>query len=194
MRLRLVPGYLRTRLGQVDLAIVILSAPRFLIPGLFNTRFLALLRLVRLTRLLVVSGRQRVLAGQLNRVVIFVVLLVVACAVIVQRSDGPAGGFDNFGDGLWWAVVTLTTVGYGDLVPTSAVGRLTGAVLMISGIAVLGVLAGVLASFFRLAPGPSAAAPSAQDDLAAQVARLSAQVEELNRRLAAQDEERPQRP
>ena len=130
-----MPGYLRTRFGQMDLAIVILTAPWFLIPGLFNTRYLGLLRLIRLTRLLVVSRRQRVLAGQLNRVGIFVVLLVAACAFIVQRSDGPADGFDNYGDGLWWAIVTLTTVGYGDLVPTSTVGRLTGALLMISGIA-----------------------------------------------------------
>jgi voltage-gated potassium channel len=194
VRIRLMPGYLRTRFGQMDLAIVILTAPWFLIPGLFNTRYLALLRLIRLTRLLVVSRRQRALAGQLNRVGIFVVLLVASCAFIVQRSDGPADGFDNYGDGLWWAIVTLTTVGYGDLVPTSTVGRLTGALLMISGIAVLGVLAGVLASFFRLQPAtrpPPAAAP---EDLAAQVVRLSSQVEELNRRLAAQDEQRPPGP
>lgn len=196
VRMRLVPRYLHTGWGRFDLAIVILTAPWFLIPAFANTRFLALLRIARLGRLIVVRRDHRALAAQLNRVGVFAVLMVLGCAFIVEKADGPKDGFDNYGDGLWWAIVTLTTVGYGDLVPTSSVGRLTGAVLMISGIAILGVLAGTLASFFRLQPttpvgGEHAPPPPVAEDLAAQVAQLSAQVEELNRRLVALGERPP---
>jgi voltage-gated potassium channel len=56
-------------------------------------------------------------------------------AWLTSRQD-----FDNVGEGLWWAVQTITTVGYGDVVPTSAGSRVIGAVVMISGIAFLTVI------------------------------------------------------
>ena len=56
---------------------------------------------------------------------------------------------------MWWAIVTLTTVGYGDIVPETTTGRIAAVMIMLTGVAVLGLLAGTLASFFRLQPpGP----------------------------------------
>ena len=68
-------------------------------------------------------------------------------AAIVQRAEGPPV-FENYGDSLWWAVVTVTTVGYGDIVPETTQGRVVATMLMFTGIALLGTVAASLASFF----------------------------------------------
>jgi voltage-gated potassium channel len=65
---------------------------------------------------------------------------------------------------LWWGIVTVTTVGYGDIVPTTTTGRWVAVVIMVTGIAVLGVLAGSLASFFRLDNGQPPAGSSPADE------------------------------
>jgi voltage-gated potassium channel len=95
-------------------------------------------------------------------------------------------------------VVTLTTVGYADIVPKTTTGRWAAVVIMITGVAVLGLLAGSLASFFRLGNGNTAAgslpvgepatAPATSSDaalqaLAAEVSALRRQVEALTARL-----------
>ena len=78
--------------------------------------------------------------------------------------------------------MTLTTVGYGDIVPKTSVGRLAGLMIMFTGIAVLGVLAGSLASFFRLdgSGDERQTEPAAVDaDVAAQLAELRDRIAEL---------------
>jgi voltage-gated potassium channel len=60
------------------------------------------------------------------------------------RNPGPGSTFGSWGDCLWWALTTLTTVGYADHVPVTTAGRLVGAAVMIAGVAVPGgVAAGV---------------------------------------------------
>jgi voltage-gated potassium channel len=116
--------------------------------------------------------------------------------------------FATFGDSLWWGIVTLTTVGYGDIVPKTATGRWAAVCIMVTGVAVLGVLAGSLSSFFRItsgtddgattesgrsappdgmSPGQAAPAPNLEATLRAltqEVAALRGQVEELAGRLS----------
>jgi voltage-gated potassium channel len=68
----------------------------------------------------------------------YTVLVTVAGGVIAWLTDRK--DFDSLGDGLWWALQSVTTVGYGDVVPSSGTGRLIGAIVMISGIAFLTVI------------------------------------------------------
>jgi len=165
---RLLLRYLGTRLGKFDLAIVVLTAPWFLLPGSWSGGGLVvLLRLARLARLVVASKRARQLFDRIGRVAVVAVSVMAAGAVVAYYAEHPVNPeFATFGDSLWWSIVTLTTVGYGDIVPETTTGRIAAVMIMLTGVAVLGLLAGTLASFFRLNPTGSttgqAAAPGTQ--------------------------------
>lgn len=157
---RLLRHYLGTRRGVFDLAIVVLTAPWFLLPGtVTGGGIIVVLRLARVARLLIASKGARQLFARLGRVAVVAGSVMIAGAVAAYYAEHPVNPeFATFGDALWWAVVTLTTVGYGDIVPETTTGRLAGVMIMFTGVAVLGLLAGTLASFFRLQPDGSAPA------------------------------------
>ncbi|HYJ68836.1 MAG TPA: potassium channel family protein [Nocardioidaceae bacterium] len=69
---------------------------------------------------------------------------VLLAALCVTRTDPER--YPDFGTGLWWAVTTITTVGYGDVVPSSPEGRLTGSILMFVGIACVALLTAIATS------------------------------------------------
>jgi voltage-gated potassium channel len=79
-------------------------------------------------------------------VAIATVLLGAAGIYVVEGDDNRA--ITSYGDALWWAVVTATTVGYGDVSPVTAEGRLIAVILMLTGIGVIGVFTATVASFF----------------------------------------------
>jgi voltage-gated potassium channel len=72
------------------------------------------------------------------------VMLVFVFAAVMRLVDEK--DFQTFGVALWWAVATVTTVGYGDVVPTEPVGRLVASLLMITGFAFLSLITGTIAS------------------------------------------------
>ena len=145
--------YLRTGYGKFDLIVVIVTAPWYLIPGLGGARFTVLLRLARLVRILMVSRGARRLVDRLGRVAIMAFGVMVAGSLVAYRAEHATNpGFKTIGDALWWGIVTLTTVGYGDIVPKTETGRWAAVAIMLTGVATLGVLAGSMASFFRLTP------------------------------------------
>jgi voltage-gated potassium channel len=80
---------------------------------------------------------------------LFLIVLVLASAAmhVIERQDQPAA-FGTMPAALWWAVVTLTTTGYGDEVPHTALGHLLGSAVMICGIATFGLWTGILATGF----------------------------------------------
>ncbi|MGO8873853.1 MAG: potassium channel family protein [Acidimicrobiales bacterium] len=109
------------------------------------------LRLARLARLVIASKGSRRLFDRLGRVALFAGLVVIVGALVAYHAERPVNPeFATLGDSLWWGIVTLTTVGYGDIVPKTPVGRWVAVTIMITGIAVLGMLSGSLASFFRI--------------------------------------------
>jgi voltage-gated potassium channel len=151
---RHVVQFRRTRFGGFDLFIVAATAPWFLIPGAQAGRFVVALRLARLARILMATRASRRLAERLGRVSVLAAGITVVGSLIAYYAEHPTNPeFANVGDALWWGVVTLTTVGYGDIVPKTATGRWAGVIIMLTGIAVLGLLSGSLASFFRLDRG-----------------------------------------
>jgi voltage-gated potassium channel len=152
MQLRIDHAYLRRRSGRIDLAIVLLTFPYYLIPGVAGgSAILLLARLGRVARVFMATGGLRRLAERLGKVAIVSGSVVVLCSLAAYEAEHPANpGFATIGDALWWGIVTLTTVGYGDIVPKTQAGRLAGVVIMFTGVAVLGVLAGSLASLFNL--------------------------------------------
>lgn len=111
------------------------------------------------------------------------VVLVGGTAVWQLEGDRPGNTFRSWGDGIWWALTTITTVGYGDHVPETALGRVVAALIMITGVAVLGAVAAVVAVIFA-----SAVAGREERILEAEgrilEARLEARLDVLDARLA----------
>ncbi len=68
--------------------------------------------------------------------------------ITMAERGQPGATINSVGDGLWWAITTLTTVGYGDIYPTTTEGRLIAVGLMVSGICVLGVISATVAAWF----------------------------------------------
>jgi voltage-gated potassium channel len=199
---RRLERYGHTRVGRFDLFVVVATAPWFLIPGAQAVQFAALLRLARLARLVMATKGARRLFERLGRVAGVAGGVVVIGSLVAYHAEHPTNpGFATIGDALWWGIVTLTTVGYGDIVPKTTTGRWAAVVIMLTGIAVLGVLAGSLASFFRLdngtpSPEPPAESPTGESAgsaaphdaalqaLTTEVSALRQQVEALTARLA----------
>jgi voltage-gated potassium channel len=72
------------------------------------------------------------------------VVIVFVFATVIRIFD--QSDFKTYGDALWWAVATVTTVGYGDIVPKTTVGRFVASLLMITGFAFLSLITGTIAS------------------------------------------------
>jgi len=110
------------------------------------------LRLLRLVALIGVLNRAgaRSLRGRVVTYVTAGTGLLLTCgalAITDAERNSPDSNIANLGDGYWWAITTMTTVGYGDRYPTTTTGRIVAAVLMLGGIALLGVVTATLASW-----------------------------------------------
>ncbi|MCU0269720.1 MAG: potassium channel family protein [Acidimicrobiales bacterium] len=161
VHVRLEDRYLSSTNGRVDLGIVVLTFPwNVVFPESDPSGILMLARLARVVRIGYVAARSvsqvRQLVARLGKALLYAAILSAGCALIVYLVEPASSGFSTYGDALWWSAVTITTVGYGDLVPQTALGRITAVVLMIAGLGLLGTLAGSLAAFFRLDEPPDA--------------------------------------
>ena len=194
VHVRLIRGYLRSAVGIFDLVIVIITAPWFLIPGVGGSQILVLARLARLVRLLFVTKGARRAAARLGKVGVFAMGMVLFSSWMAYVAEHPTNPeFATFGDAMWWGIVTLTTVGYGDVVPITEKGRIAGTALMLTGIATLGLISGTLASAFgghhaeAAPPKPQEppAPPAVPTDLVAELAAVRDELAGLQQRLAA---------
>jgi voltage-gated potassium channel len=147
-------AYFITRRGWLDL---LGSIPSFgFIPFTALFRLARLSRLARITRLMRgQAGKDLVLDVLRNRsqyatfitvLLAGMVLSIASILVLQEESRSPDANIKTGGDALWWGVVTITTVGYGDFYPVTTLGRMTGFFVMVSGIGIIGALASILAS------------------------------------------------
>ena len=111
------------------------------------------LRLLRVISTLLLVGRRAQMASQV-RLTTYVggavvgLLMFGSLAVLSVERESPDGNIRTLGDALWWSFTTMTTVGYGDHAPTTGVGRVLAVGLMLSGIALLGLVTANIAAWF----------------------------------------------
>jgi voltage-gated potassium channel len=162
------------RLAWLDVLLVIVSVP--IAPSSFGAA--RLLRLVRVLRLgVALSAAMRHARAILqHRQFHFVALAAVVSVClgglgIYLVEGGENTRIQSFGDGVWWAIVTVTTVGYGDISPATTEGRVIATGLMLLGIGVIGAFTATVASFF------------VQQDEGAEMAVINARLERIERKL-----------
>ena len=152
------------------------------VPILRPLRLARIFRIVRLSRVVLVLGgglkRARSLFAHhgLQFVLLVVGVLVFAGAgleVVFERHTPGPTAIHNFGDALWWAIVTVTTVGYGDKIPMTGAGRWVATALMLTGIGLVGTLTATIASFF------------VQEQHSVELAEMKAQLQEIRELLVS---------
>ena len=132
-------------------------------------------------------GRRPLTARRAAGVIsIVTIVLTVAGGILIRLVDGD--NISSLGEGLWWAVQTLTTVGYGDVVPGGTAGRVIATVVMLNGIAFLTVItAAVTATLvdqIRQGRQPSPEPDAPDSDLAASLQEISSRLEVIEESLA----------
>ncbi|MBL8728682.1 MAG: ion transporter [Planctomycetes bacterium] len=149
-------AYARSFFGVIDLLAIL---PAYLGLVFVDTHSLGIVRVLRLVRVFRVLklvqflGEASVLRAALRRSLhkIIVFLLAVICMVIVLGTamyvvEGSASGFDSIPRGIYWAIVTLTTVGYGDIAPKTVAGQALASFVMLLGYGILAVPTGIVSA------------------------------------------------
>ncbi|WP_370412500.1 potassium channel family protein [Streptomyces fradiae] len=111
------------------------------------------LRLLRVVSTLLLVGRRARMAPQITLTTyvagaVVGLMMFGSLAVLHVERNAPNGNIKTLGDAVWWSFTTMTTVGYGDHAPTTGLGRVLAVGLMLSGIALLGVVTANIAAWF----------------------------------------------
>ncbi len=148
--------YARSFFGVIDLLSFLPTYLELIFAGshyLTVVRVLRLLRVFRVLKMIRYMSEARVLLNALRasrpKIVVFlgtVITLVVIIGTLMYIVEGPRDGtgFTSIPQGVYWAIVTLTTVGYGDIIPLSAAGKMLSAIVMVLGWSIIAVPAGIV--------------------------------------------------
>jgi voltage-gated potassium channel len=146
--------YIRSFYGIVDLVAVLPTYISLLIPGSQYLMVIRVLRLLRIFRILKLAQylneaefllkAMRASARKISVFLFVILTLVLIFGSLMYIIEGDKGGFTSIGVSCYWAITTLTTVGYGDLSPQSPLGRAVASVIMIMGYGVIAVPTGIV--------------------------------------------------
>lgn len=140
--------------GLIDLLALIptLISPLFTgFEALLIIRSLRLLRLFRVLKLSRFSVESNLLYHSLRAssykitvFLFFVLMFTIFCGALMYVVEGPENGFDSIPQGVYWSIVTLTTVGYGDISPVTALGKIIASLMMITGYGIIAIPTGLI--------------------------------------------------
>lgn len=149
------PGrYARSFFGVVDLLTVLPTPLSLLLPGAQSLLVVRVVRLLRVFRILKLASflwqatvLMEALRASRQKITVFlgaVLTLVVFAGALMYLVEGPPNGFDSIPRGMYWAIVTVTTVGFGDIVPRTVLGQAIASLLMIMGYGIIAVPTGIV--------------------------------------------------
>ena len=146
--------YVRSFFGGVDLVAVLPTYLALFLPGLhalIDVRILRLLRVFRIFRLTEYVTEYQVMGEALlasrRKILVFltaVLMVALILGTLLYVVEGPAHGFDDIPTAVYWAITTITTVGFGDITPKTDIGRLIASVMMLIGWGTLAVPTGIV--------------------------------------------------
>jgi voltage-gated potassium channel len=153
--------YATSFFGVVDLLAIVPTYLSLFFPGshyLLVIRILRVLRIFRVLKLVQFLNEANVMARALRassrKIVVFfatVLTLVVIFGSVMYLIEGEEHGFTSIPRSIYWAIVTMTTVGYGDISPSTAIGQTLAAIVMMLGFAIIAVPTGIVVSEFSRA-------------------------------------------
>ena len=152
-------------------------------------RFALLPRAVRAFWFIRAQRSQEILADMKNKraettvygtvVVSFLAFVIISSLVLLFERESPIANIKTTEDAVWWALVTITTVGYGDYFPVTVGGRILASILMVVGVGVFSVLTGYLARSFL-------SGDSGGEDLSQELLQVKAELEKIQRQISTQ--------
>ena len=151
------PGrYARSFFGIIDLLSVLPVYLSLLIPGAQSLLVIRSLRLLRVFRVFKMaqwlseaSFLVRAIRSSTRKIAVFLVVVVLINVIVgstMYLIEGPERGFDNMFRGLYWSIVTMSTVGFGDIAPSTPAGQVLAAMLMLTGYSIIAVPTGIVSA------------------------------------------------
>jgi voltage-gated potassium channel len=148
--------FMLSPLGIIDLMAILPSYLSVFVPGAQSLMVLRVLRLLRVFRIFKLSHfideaqfLTTALRGALRKISIFmfaVITITIILGSVMYLVEGAAAGFTSIPTSIYWAVVTITTVGYGDIAPLTALGKFISSLMMLIGYGIIAVPTGIISS------------------------------------------------
>ena len=146
--------YILSFMGIVDLLAIIPTYLMFFYPPIIAVSGIRVIRMIRIFRIFKLSQYTRgaytmqiALRSSRPKIIVFLVsisIIVIILGALMYIIEGQENGFNNIASSIYWAIITLTTVGYGNIVPATVLGKFLAAFIMILGYAIIAVPTGIV--------------------------------------------------
>ena len=156
-------GYIFSFFGIIDLLSIL---PSYIGLFIFEYHTLIIFRAIRLLRVFRIfqlthylsdsALMGRAMLASLRKIIIFLSVLIIVVMIlgsIMYIVEGPGGDFNSIPQSIYWAIVTITTVGYGDVTPVTTIGKIVSSIIMLLGYAIIAVPTGIVTAEFARAAG-----------------------------------------